>query len=1049
MTDELKLSLLGQLHISRGETPLTGFISSKVPALLCYLAVTGRPHDRQSLATLLWGEMPETEAKANLRTVLFNLRKLVGDHVIVTRQVVAFNQERAYWLDVEQFIRTLNRAGIAENEAPGKSYASSPDGQIPGLTQVVELYQGDFLPSLTVREAPVFEEWLLGQRERLRRLAIQALYHLVSHHAEREEYVAAIDYATRLLALEPWHEETHRQLMQVLARSGQVQAALAQYETCRQALMTELGLEPGAATTELYQRLAGSGTAAPHNLPPQSTPFLGRETELAQIKEALNNAACRLLTLVGPGGVGKTRLALQAGAEQIHSPAFPDGIFFVSLASVRSPDQIISSLLDALPFSLSGPLEPKRQLLGYLAAKELLLILDNYEQLLAFSAVTATIDLLTEILQTAPQVKLLVTSRERLNLLEEWVLEIAGLAYPTSDSPWQESQSYNAVNFFVEQACRVQPGFILTEINQKDVVHLCQLVDGTPLGLELAATWLPVLSCAEITAEIAKDLDFLASSLRNMPDRHRSMRAVFESSWNLLSEKEQQVLQGLTVFHGGFQREAAIEVTGANLSILLSLMNKSLLRRNATGRYDMHDLIHQYAAEKLAQQPLEQEKIRDRHSRYYAEFMHRHEQALYSSRQAEIIQLIRTEFKNIQAAWQRALEYRQLELVAKCVWGLWFYCSTQGWFYEGVELFARGLEVLAKAPPGDEQQRIYALLLGCQADMYYCLTYFGPAEELSHQGLALLEPLHAPREKGFIWQTLGLVAWHQGDYRQAGDYLNESISYAMVSGDTWGYATSTSLLGAVAYALGDYPRAEQLLRQSLPLLRKTDRLWGLTMTLIRLSSVVSAQGRSDEAQRLLEEGLVISREMGDRWGIASCLSRLGLELNRLGDTTGPDRLKAVPPASASRRQKAKQLLQESIGLFREIGENWGLAKALDRLGQTNLALGEPALAGQQLQEALQIASDNQLTPVTLDILMSLAELRLQLAPTSAALTGEKTVVLELLTLILNHPASQQPTKDRAARLLSQIEAHLPRPVIDLALTRYRTSTLEAVVAKIL
>jgi predicted ATPase len=455
-------------------------------------------------------------------------------------------------------------------------------------------------------------------------------------------------------------------MMLLLAKSGQRSAALAQYETCRRHLAEELGVDPSAETQVLYTRLKAAAVPHPHNLPPQTTPFVGRETELARIANYLETPDCRLLTLVGLGGVGKTRLALQAAAANL--ALFQDGVFFVSLTAVDSPEALVAHLAGALNFSPGGPLDPKAQLLNYLRSKEVLLALDNFEQLLSVPAggKQGGADWVIEILRAAPRVKVLTTSRERLNLQEEWVLEVGGLEYPQED--WimdsersslfqpsnppvfqssslptlQPSNSYSAIALFIQLARRVQPDFTLSDANQAEVIRLCRLLQGMPLGLELATTWLPVLSCTEIVAEIERDLDFLATSVRNVPDRHRSMRAVFESSWSLLSEPERNVLKRLSVFQGGFRREAALQVAGASLPLLLGLLNKSFVRRDATGRYDMHELIRQYAADKLAQSPLEKEQTKDQHCAYYAEFMRQRDGRLESTQQLETVREIET-----------------------------------------------------------------------------------------------------------------------------------------------------------------------------------------------------------------------------------------------------------------------------------------------------------------------------------------------------------------------------------------------------------------------
>lgn len=590
-TPVVELSLLGHVEIRRNGQPLEGFVSAKVEALLIYLAVTGRPHGRETLAGLFWGDKPESRARANLRKALSNLRQLLGGLVTITEQTVVFNRGGAYRLDVTAFEAALAAAGATP---------PNPDT----LRRAVELYRGDFLTGFVVETSLPFEEWALAERERLRRLAIQALHQLAAAYTAQGEYTAGINVVCRLLALEPWQEEAHRQLMTLLARSGQQAAALAQFETCRRILANELGVEPLPETQALYQRLKSRGQFAPHNLPPQSTPFVGREAELAQIAAYLDRAECRLLTLVGAGGMGKTRLALQSAAENLS--LFKDGVYVVSLVGVRSAKLLAPAIAKVAGCPLAGSGQPERQLIDYLAGREMLLILDNFEQLLTPPGAE---ELLVKILAGAPHVKLLVTSREWLKLREEWVVTVEGLTYPDEEAEGgltgaeaasQSIYAYSAIKLFVQHAQRLRADFALTAANQPDIIRLCRLVNGMPLGLELAATWTPLLSCAEIVAEVERDLDFLTDSSRQIPERHRSLRAVFESSWNLLTDAEQDGLKKLAIFKGKFQREAAIHATGASLQLLLTLFGKSLLRRDTLGRYSMPELLGQYVLEKLA-----------------------------------------------------------------------------------------------------------------------------------------------------------------------------------------------------------------------------------------------------------------------------------------------------------------------------------------------------------------------------------------------------------------------------------------------------------------
>ena len=656
-TDTLTLKLLGKPQVGRGGAPVTGFISAKAQALLFYLAVTGRPHTREALAGLLWGHLAEPAAIKNLRNVLSNLRTLAGPHLLIAREEVAFSRDSAHWLDVEVFLSAL---------------ADTSGKDLNALHEAVELYEGDFLEGFYVGEALAFEEWTLGRRSLLKSLVLQALQTLVVQNIERDDHGAGLRYAHRLLALEPWREETHRHAMTLLARSGQRSAALAQYELCRQVLAQELGVEPMPETTALYERLKASAAPPPHNLPQQLTPFVGRQAELAEIGRFLRSREAQLLCLVGPGGIGKTRLALQAAArcaspEVAFEMHFAHGVYFVPLAAAGAADRepgrppLIAAMADALHFSFQGPVHPQAQLLNYLREKKVLLVLDDFDHLVAEARQ------LVDILRLAPGVKLLVTSRLRLNLREAWVMEVTGLDLPPAPQPpagaatAKAPEEYGAVALFVQQAQRVRAGFALSEAEGPHVVQICRLVEGVPLGIELAASWLRVLSCAEIAAEIEQNLDFLTSAAQDAPERHRSLRAVFDHSWRLLSPPEQALFAALSVFRGGFQREAADRVAGASLPLLADLSDKSLLRRGEPGRYEIHEMLRQYAEEKLQASPAEYEAVRDRHCRYFAGLMVQHMTQLKGEQPHAVLTALNAERENVRAAWNWAVEHRRIE----------------------------------------------------------------------------------------------------------------------------------------------------------------------------------------------------------------------------------------------------------------------------------------------------------------------------------------------------------------------------------------------------
>ena len=545
----LSIYLLGTFQVTLEGQAVTAFATEKVRALLAYLGVEAdRPHPRALLAHLLWPNQIERTALHNLRQALVVLRQAIGDRdadppfLLITRQTIQFNPHSSYWLDVE----ALARLSVASQQP-------DPD-QVEQWRQVADLYRGDFMAGLGLRDNISFEEWVVVRREQYYRQALEALDWLAGRYEQQGEHRQAIHYARRQIALAPWQEQAHRRIMRCLAQDGQRSAALAQYESCRLLLLKELGVEPSEETTILYAQIRAGGleeqeTIAPshkpqmedkgaatdslasllplvprHNLPAQLTSFIGREKELAQIAAYLTGPDCRLLTLLGPGGMGKTRLALQAAARV--ASAFCDGVYLVSLDAVPRAELLASAIGGVLNLPCA------ERLTAYLRPREMLLVLDSFERFLSGA------DLLIDLLQAAPRLKIMITSQARLNLQAEWLMRVDALPFPASQAAcsyekssdmgaWEKTlDDFSAVHLFVQRARQVEGGFSLSPETGPGVVRLCQLVEGMPLGIELAAAQVTEFSPAAIAHDVEANLERLATTRHDVPPPSQLVGAV-------------------------------------------------------------------------------------------------------------------------------------------------------------------------------------------------------------------------------------------------------------------------------------------------------------------------------------------------------------------------------------------------------------------------------------------------------------------------------------------------------------------------------------------
>ena len=958
----LCVRLLGSFHVTLDDQPVTRFATDKARALLAYLAVEAeRPHRREALAGLLWPDYPEPSARTSLRSSLLALRQVIGDRdadppfLHISRQTIQFNCKSDAWVDARAFAALLECADQEVADAQGTR----------ALEEAVALYRGEFLDGFSVAESASFEEWAVLTREQLRRLVVEALDQLVQRYEAAGEYEIALPHSWRQVELDPWRERGQRQLMHLLATSGQRAAALSQYEACRELLEEELGVEPAAETTALYEHILAEEIHPPadnaglplHNLPQQPTPFVGREAMLAEIGERLDDPACRLLTLVGPGGSGKTRLALEAAAAQLER--YPHGVYLISLAPLSSAASIVPTVADSLGFTFYTGRESQEQLLDYLRGKTMLLVMDNYEHLLSppLSSSEGVVrpskpsenemtqggaTLVTEILRTAPGVKILTTSRTRLNVGGEHRFPITGMQYPDLETLTQAREDarqsarcaqdharrravqmaaqYSAVKLFVQVARRSEPRFELTEDNLSGVIQICQLVNGMPLAIRLAAPWVTMLSPDEIGSELARSLDLLATDRQDVPARQRSVRATLDHTWRLLGEPERVLMQALSIFRGGFTREAAQQVAGASPRQLMGLIDRSLLHPTHPGRQEIHELLRQYAGEKLDRTPDGGAAAQNRHCGFFATALEHWATDLKGARQQVTMAEIQVDQGNARAAWDWAVEQGQVARLDQAVEGLCLFYNRRGRLQEGEAACRIAADKLAAMAPSNGS--------------------------VAPQSVAERSPAEVLRVLAKILTWQGRFNWSLGRLEPARQLVQHSFtlleSPELVDKDTQAErAEALCFLGGIAFYLGNWEERKRLDEESLALYRALGDDWGVALMLGSIAELARFSGAFDEAKRLAEESLTLRRVLGDQWGVANALLILSANAQELGQL-----------------EEAERLARESIRVYERSGyRGQELGPSIWRLARILVQGGKFAQGHAQAQKTLWLAEE--------------------------------------------------------------------------------------------
>ncbi len=901
MQERLQFHLFGPPQFTYQGKPITGFISSKARALLIYLAVTGRTHSRAALAELLWADTPTT-ARASLRKVLSNLRRLNGVTLVeVTNDTIALDLQNC-WTDVSVFEQDTT-AQVHDTDV---------------LQHTVQHYQAPFLDGFPLSLSYEFEAWALGERTRLHTQMIELLARLITAHTETEDLAQAIVAAQQLLAVEPWHEETHCHLMRLLARTGKRSAALAQYQRCVEILRAELDAEPAAQTRELHEEIRAGiyppqprAVAAAHedltdrshnsasrdNLPMPATRLVGRQSMLAAIAAWLQRDEVRLITLTGPGGVGKTRLAIQTGHNLV--TAFRDGVVFVDLAPIRAAGLASIAIADALGLREGADNRPLLEYMaGELREKQLLLVIDNFEHLIEAAPV------LSALLAKAPQLKILSTSREVLHLQGEFEFAVSPLHLPSRPTEHQQPiAEVESVQLFIQQARAVQPYFSLTEAVKEHIAEICIHLDGLPLAIELAAARTKILDVATIAARLQERFALLQHGPRDAPVRHQTLQNAIDWSYNLLNPEEQTLCCRLALFVGGCTLDAIEAVcppnngTIATLDLVTSLVDKSLLMRqggNGQGpRFIQLETILAYGRQKLRELG-ELEGTQAAHAHYFLALAERAEPMLFGREQQSWLEILGQEHDNLRAALTWSIEQGQASVAARLGFALWHFWYIRAHHLEGM----RWLEQILSLPLST-----------------------------------------AERARGLY--GAGMLARRLRDDQTVALNLNDALCLFRQLEDEYYIASALRVVGFTDYRMGKMSSAQQKLEEALTLFKQLNNVEGVAVTLLNLAYICHNQGNYAAGVPLLEESLAIRRRTGNQHGIANCLDALGMIQMYRGNLA-----------------TAKLLLTESCTIYAALGNKQASGIPVDILGSIAYLEGAYANADMLYEQAHELSKQS-------------------------------------------------------------------------------------------
>ena len=1060
----LEIFCFGPLRINlAGRDIFAQFEADTARALLLYLNLNpGIPLTREMLAALLWPDQPVGTGLHNLRQALFRVRRTLGDieadnpFLEVTRNSIRIIPTKDIYLDVNEFGQIIQSVRSHVHRRVGACLAC-----IRQYEQAAALYAGEFLQGFFLASSEL-EDWITIQRENFRAQALEIFYTLAEFYERKEDYEAQAFYAQRQIEAEVWREEAYRQLMRALYARGQRGAALTQYKICARNLAATFGAKPSYETEKLYNHIL-FGRKIPdihtsHNLPAQSTPLFGREKEIQRLTVWLSSYRIRLITLVGLGGMGKTRLALAIAQALIG--LFENGIWWIPLADLEDLDSAQSDhplamiIAARLHIQTANQSDVEHRVLDFLAPKEALLVFDNLE---LFESEAR--GFLNKLLETAPKISILATSRQRINMRAEQVFRVDGLSFPArtgkEDAQWKDSQaadqilSFPSIQLFLECARRQQPDFVLEGENLRDAAAICQAVFGMPLAIELAAAHLGVLSIKEILHVFDQNIDQIQDVLADIPPRQRSLRLILDHAWGILNWEEQLALAKFCVFEAGCSLEAAQEVAGLRPDILKSLLEHSLLQLRDTDRVWMHQMVRSYVTGKLhtfqhsdGRMETIQYTTEKNHSQYYlrwvTQLMH---QSMISA--ASSIERIELEFKNIRKAWLWAVENRDVQNLASSLEE--FFVAIEGavWQDEGKSLFLlaadrlrQWLELLIQEEEQDLQLvdtvriTLSRLLARAGALRPACWTAEQTAEPMLLESCKILDQAIRDGNEALrmdcalALHARGQNAYLRGDFRLAEEFSLSSLAQARACRHPVRMIDALNLAASAVEAQGDYRKTRRYLEECAGFLDQIDDPARKARTLHNLGELMLKLNQPGLAENYFSKGLEIARNARILLWEVHCLGGL-----------------AQTAEAGGKLDRAEQFYLEANKVNEELNDRTLLLLLSCSLARLYAAKGEDVLAWDLFRQALQVGGEGE-SPSK--ILFALREIASFLAK-----QGRVEKALELLFFASLHPSIEASDLEKAQEHLTALASNQEPSVIKNAQERAQSFTLEEAVLSLL